>query len=110
MKFARHWIRERAEANDDRGEAHVAEGWGWSDDSVDEARSRARETAQRVVEWLAKKVGAESPYKDYVYGVGRPLREEILQELPDDNGDVAALLTRNAIGVIVLNCRDLMFV
>lgn len=111
MKFARHWIRERAEADDDRGKAHVAECWGWSDDSVDEARSRAREKSNRVARWLARQVGAEPPHQAiYAYGLDRPLREEILQELPDDNGDVAALLTRNALGVIVLNTRDLMFV
>jgi hypothetical protein len=111
MKFARHWIRERAEADDDRGKAHVAECWGWSDHSVDEARSRAREKSNRVARWLARQVGAEPPHQAvYAYGLDRPLREEILQELPDDNGDVAALLTRNALGVIVLNTRDLMFV
>jgi hypothetical protein len=115
MKIARHWIRETAVETDATGEKHVGMAWGWSADNVDEARRRARVSAERVALWLASGGGGyrgKVPPRsaEYLYRLDRPPREEIIQELPDAAGEVMALITRNVYGALCLNCRDLMFV
>ncbi len=112
MQIARHWISESAEAADARGVKHVGTAWGWSASSVDEAQRRARSSAERVARWLASGGVENAPpaSAEYLYGLDRPPREEIVQELHDAAGEASALITRNAYGALVLNCRDLMFV
>ncbi|MEL6978010.1 MAG: hypothetical protein AAGM38_04945 [Pseudomonadota bacterium] len=47
----------------------------------------------------------------YPYGGGdRPLRKELLEEIPSGEAELAAILTRNSFGVVVLNTRRAMFV
>lgn len=112
MRVPRHWVREAVEAKDSRGEVHRGEAWGWSETDVEEARRRARTSAERVADWLVR--GGEVPQPPrsaaYLYNLDRPPREEIVQELPDAAGDVAGLITRNRFGALVLTTRDLMFV
>jgi hypothetical protein len=113
MQIARHWIREEASAQDRKGRKHLGMAWGWSATSDEEARQRARVSAQRVADWLAAggSYQGEPPRScQYQYGLDRPPREEIIQELRDAAGEVTALITRNAYGALVLNTRDLMFV
>lgn len=114
MKIARHWIRESVVETDAGGTKHTGTAWGWSADSVDEARQRARQSAQRVAQWLASgnRFGKNQPPRSaqYLYRLDRPAREEIVQELHDAAGEVTALITRNGYGALCLNCQDLMFV
>jgi hypothetical protein len=112
MKVARHWIRETVDALDVSGRRLAATAWGWSATNVEEARQRARESAQRIVEWLRGHGESNPPpvSAQYAYCTDRPPREEIVEELRDASGETAALITRNSYGSLVLNARDLMFV
>jgi hypothetical protein len=112
MNIPRHWVREEAVATDRKGRRHVGIAWGWSATNIEEARLRARASAQRVADWLASDNFDNPPpaSAQYQYGLDRPPREEIIQELRDAAGEVTALITRNAYGALVLNARNLMFV
>ena len=112
MKIARHWVREAVESPDATGRILRAAAWGWSATGVDEARRRARDSAERVLAWLLDFSQAPMPPASgqYAYCEDRPPREEIVQEFHDAADEVSALITRNTYGSLVLNCRDLMFV
>lgn len=111
MKVARFWVRESATLVDERGREHSTVAWGWSSDSVEEARSRAKSAAERIIRWVVGLNNNEPiPFAQYQYFGGRPPREEILQEFHDANGETFATITRNIYGSTILNCRDLMFI
>jgi hypothetical protein len=111
MKIGRYWVREEAAIVDPHGRQHTAAAWGWSPTNIDEARQRAKATAERVARWLID-VDAKAPptSQQYQYLLDRPPREEIIQEFRDDEGETAAFISRNRYGSLVLNSRDLMFV
>lgn len=79
-----------------RGEVPV-DVWGWSDrsreDALSRAELRARDLAARGIEDAR---AAE-------YYPGRPVREEILEEVRDEDGALLAVITRNRCGTTVLN-------
>ncbi|QDU91582.1 hypothetical protein Pla175_50120 [Pirellulimonas nuda] len=108
MKIARFWVRESATSTGGKGRVEQATGWGWSETNEHEARERARSAAQRIADWLAKGKREEAPGGEYAY-LTRPAREEIVQELGDDDHP-AAVVTRNRYGALVLNTRELMFI
>lgn len=95
MKFARYWSRDTADAGGLRVVAR-----GWSDESIEGARAKAREVAGRVVQRLLTNPDRRNPYP---YG-DRPLPEPVLREFH------SAAVTRNSYGALVLNTRELMFV
>ena len=95
MKLARYWSRDAGVAGGIRVTAR-----GWSDESIEAARARAREIARRVAERLSTQAG---PRDRYPYG-DRPLPEPVLREF------AAAAVTRNAYGALVLNTAEMMFV
>ncbi len=80
--------------------------WQWSERSLDEARGRAREAAERIARRLAE--GGRRAGR-YAYGA-RPLREEVLRELRGGGNALLAVLTRNAYGSVVLNAAGALFV
>ena len=95
MKIARFWTRAEEEWNGVRVTAR-----GWSDESIDAARAKAREIARRVAERVA--AGADKSAR-YPYG-DRPLPEPVIREFP------GAKVTRNVYGALVLNTDRMMFV
>lgn len=101
MKLARFWCRAQAEAPDPRGGRIKSVARGWSNESMDAARIRAREIAQRVAQRLVSHPGERNQYQ---YG-DRPLPEPVIQQFGDE-----AAVTRNAYGALVLNADNLMFV
>jgi hypothetical protein len=105
MKIARYWTRAAGEAVDSRGGRIRVTARGWSDDDIDSARTRARETARRVAERIVAQPGAASRYP---YG-DRPLPEPILSEFRD-GGRLSAVITRNSYGAQVMNADRMMFV
>ncbi len=80
--------------------------WGWSQAGVGEAEAMARERLARLVERVRR---GEALPTGYAYG-DRPLREEILRELPGADGEPTALVTRNRYGVRVLNTARALFI
>jgi hypothetical protein len=98
MNFPKFWAR---------GEAQGFSAWGWSNESLALATSKAVEVAQRIAARLAH--GDRRHLSRYEYG-DRPLREEILREFRDDNGLLTAIITRNSYGCLVLNTARLLFV
>ncbi len=105
MKLARYWTRAQAEATSSRGKRVVAAARGWSNDSIDAARQKALEIAQRVAECIA---AGPTPRKRYPYGE-RPLPEPVIREFAG-GADAAAVVTRNAYGSLILNAERFMFV
>jgi hypothetical protein len=105
LKLARYWTRATAEANSSRGKRISAVARGWSDESIDAARTLALEIAQRVADRIAS---GQLTKKRYPYG-DRPLPEPVLRTFQGD-ADGSAVVTRNAYGALVLNADRMMFV
>ena len=80
--------------------------WRWSDSSLAEAAALAQEGARRLAERFA---AGDKLRHGYGYP-DRPLREPVLREIKAPGGEVAAVITRNAYGALVLNTARIMFV
>jgi hypothetical protein len=104
MKLARYWTRSEAEAPDRKGRIIRAVARGWSNESMEAARTVARAIAQRLAQGDFPTRGAQ-----YLYG-DRPLPEPVLREFQGNGDGPRAIVTRNVYGAEVLNTRDLMFV
>ena len=100
MRIPRFWEKQTADGVSSSGSKVSAGGWGWSETSPDEARSRALESARRVVQWLTSGSGAVPDH--YGYDERLP-REEIIDEYVDPNGEPHAFVSRNAYGALILN-------
>jgi hypothetical protein len=81
--------------------------WRWSSLSLEEAQARANEAARQLAERIR---GGGRPLKRGSYYPDRPFREQVLEEMKSANGDVAAVVTRNSYGCLVLNTSRIMFV
>ena len=80
--------------------------WRWSNTSLEEAQSAAAQSAQRLAElWTQGKRRLET------YGYpDRPMREPMLQEIRNAEGELSAVITRNSYGCHILNTARAMFV
>lgn len=96
MNFPKFWSR---------GETEGFQAWGWSNENIAQAKAAALEAAKRIAERIARR--DRSRQRDY--GYDQPLREEVLREFCHGAG-VAAVITRNSYGCLVLNTARLMFV
>ena len=81
--------------------------WRWSANSVAEAQALATEAAQQLTERFR---GGDKPPRHHGYYPNRPFREPVLQEIKNDAGELAAAVTRNSYGCLVLNTARVMFV
>jgi hypothetical protein len=106
VKLARYWTREAGEATGRDGRRLRVVARGWSNESVEAARAVARDIGRRVAERL---LAGRAEGRHYAYGE-RPLPEPVVREFPGGGGELAAVVTRNAYGALVLNARDLVFV
>lgn len=106
MHVPRYWEKHTATARNESGNQVQAACWGWSEHSPTEARKRALQAANRLVEYLS---GRGVQPNSYGYDERLP-REEILEEFADESGQPHAIVTRNAYGSLILNTRDLMFI
>ncbi|MFP6764433.1 MAG: hypothetical protein VB858_12475 [Planctomycetaceae bacterium] len=102
MKAYRFWAK-AAEPVQSADHPWNVECYGGSDISVEEALERAAERARAAA--VAISEGHESQL--YAYGE-RPLREEIVREIELD-GDIAAIITRNSYGALILNTANVAF-
>lgn len=80
--------------------------WRWSDAALVEAEVLAREAARQLGEQFAAR---GRPQSRYAYA-DRPLREPVLREFKNSSGELAAVITRNSYGCLVLNTASVMFV
>ena len=98
MHFPKHWRTAR------QGEVTA---WGWSDEGPAQAEAHAASRLTRIMDWLRR--GKKESAQRYGYP-DRPMREEVLREFRETDGSLAAAVTRNSYGCLVLNTASLMFV
>lgn len=104
MRIPRYWAKASHQTKDNEGAPlKISCNW-WSDSSLEEARSFASRHALEV----AKRVSSGVALNQYSYG-DRPLREERMREVLGENGEPAAVITRNSYGSLILNTRRVMF-
>ena len=80
--------------------------WRWSDLSLADATALAHEGALRLAERFR---AGEKLQHGYGYP-DRPFREAVLLEIKAPGDEVAAVITRNSYGALVLNTARVMFV
>jgi hypothetical protein len=105
MNIPKIWVKAEREIPGKRGPMQLT-AWGWSETDRTKAQRLANEKLQRMVSRVEQ---AEELSHDYGYGT-RAMREEIIQELHGRAGEVAAVVTRNRAGCLVLNTTQVMFI
>jgi hypothetical protein len=103
MKLYRYWAGASADGDESDGPYYCYAG---SDVSRDDAMRAAVEKSKRVAAIFESPDLEEFPGK-YAYGE-RPLREEVVQRFEND-GRLAAAVTRNSYGSLVLNAVAVLF-
>ena len=103
MKLARYWTRSSGEATDSEGQRIQVVTRGWSDESIDHAKNVAAERAGRLAQRIASDPSAR---KDYDYDEA-PVPEAVVRDLRSEG--LAAVVTRNSYGALVLNADNLLF-
>ena len=98
MNFPQYWAK---------GKSARFECWRWSSQSLADAQSLANQAAQQLAERFRS--GAYPPERGGYYP-NRPFREQVLQEIKGDAGEISAVVTRNSYGCRVLNTARVMFV
>jgi hypothetical protein len=99
MRVAKFWAKAKSTRN---GLEVLAKGWS------DHSEIDAKDMATRRAEDLARKLASGDTLGRYLYG-DRPLAEPTVQELKDRAGSLAAVVTRNSYGCLVLNAERLFF-
>ena len=107
MNIPRYWSHIKEQTPAGFGKVYDLIVWGWSSEGRAGAERKAQERlaafAQRVREGFDL-----TRSRDYAYGE-RPLREEILREIEGRDGEIAAVVTRNIYGSMVLNTAHTLF-
>ena len=103
MKLARFWTRSRGEATGADGQRIEVVTRGWSDESIDQAKNVAAERARRLAQRIASDPSARKQY-DYDEA---PVPEAVVRDLRSEG--LAAVVTRNSYGALVLNADNLLF-
>lgn len=106
MRIPRFWIRREGDVSHPDGRQLHLFAWGWSETSTADAEARAAERFGSLQQRVSQ--GLDLP-RGYAYG-DRPVREQIIEEIPGRDGQPDALLTRNSYGSLVLNAARSMFV
>ena len=96
MYFPKFWARAEQEGQIS---------WRWSDSSAAQAQTLAQEAAQQMADRIRH---GDIPQRHHGYP-GRPFREQVLREIRRANSDLAAVITRNSYGRLVLNTARVMF-
>jgi hypothetical protein len=106
MNIPKFWASAEVNARKRTGEVIPVKKWDWSNHGTSDAERKAWQS----VEAAAARVAAGEPFPDRsFYYAEQPLREEIVKELPDAQGQ-AAIITRNSYGCLVLNTAKVMFI
>ncbi len=103
MKFYTYWSKGVAKVERTKRPWTLC-AYDGSNKSLEDAAQRADAKARRMADAIER----EGQFGDYGYD-DRPVREEIVQEIR--NGEsVAAVITRNSYGALVINTERVMFV
>ena len=109
MLIPRYWSRADSQATTPDGRPVRFHVWRGSRTSTADAQALANEAVGRIADRIGR--GAGFPER-YAYG-DRPLREEVVRELPAGVADADtpdAALTRNSYGAVVLNAARAFFI
>lgn len=106
MHFPRYWAKASHQGRNADGDPVEMACWRSSDESLQAAQALADVAAKSLVERF---IETGRPPDSYGYS-DRPLREPVLRELKDAQGQLVAAVTRNAHGCEVLNTTAAMFV
>jgi len=108
MLIPRYWSRAESQATTPAGKPVRFHVWRGSRSSAADAQTLADEAVARIAERIRR--GDGFPER-YAYG-DRPLREEVVRELPGSAGADApdAAITRNSYGALVLNAAHAFFI
>ena len=104
MKIPAYWSNATAEDSDVEGKQVSFSCWRWSDTSQADAHESALAAATRVVQRMIH----GEPLGRYGYGVS-PLREEVIKNITNAQGEHLLVITQNAYGSLVLNTAQVMF-
>ena len=104
MRIPEHWTKASYTGRNLEGKELTYTAWGWSFYGLASAQDEARSRARRIFDCL---VNGRQP-SAYEYS-DRPLREEIVHTLRQDDKDIA-IITRNRYGALVLNTASVLFV
>jgi hypothetical protein len=105
MKIPAYWSKATAEEMDAEGKKVSFACWRWSDASPADAQQSALAAARKIVERLLR----GDQLGRYEYGQN-PVREEVVDRVSGDNGDLIAAVTKNNYGALVLNTSRVMFI
>jgi len=106
MILPRYWAKAESEERSPQGKRVPFAVWRWSEISLEDARARAREAAERIAARIRD--GGPLPER-YAYGE-RPVREEVIREHRGEDGSITVAVTRNVYGAMVLNTAQVMFI
>jgi hypothetical protein len=104
MMIPQYWAEARIEADAGRSRITIRR-YGWSDASIEEARSMAESRAREAYDRIAggEKLRRIEPKRGYNGAEGVPIREEIVGRYGN------AVVTRNSYGALCLNVPDVLF-
>lgn len=102
MNFARFWSSVEIRVPSRYGKPAAVRVWGASNTDLVAAEHAARSRAERALNFFA---GRDS---DYQYSADT-IREEVIEEFADADGERLAVITRNRYGALVLNTERVLF-
>ena len=105
MQIPRFWANASDQAKANNGQDLQLKCWGWSNESLEDARIKAAEVLERLVTRVRQGLWRVDRYP---YGV-RAMREEIIQEVPLGSSQ-PAIITRNSYGALIMNTERAMFI
>ena len=102
MNFARFWTSLEVRVPSRFGRPAQVRVWGASNLDLEHARQAAQARAVRALDFFAGRAA------DYEYDANT-IREEVVAEHPDADGERLAVITRNRYGALVLNTERVLF-
>ena len=102
MNFARFWSSVEIRVPSRFGRPGAVRVWGASNTGLEAAEQAARARAERALAFFAGRA------TDYQYSADA-IREEVIEEFVDAEGELLAVITRNRYGALVLNTERVLF-
>jgi hypothetical protein len=103
MEILKYWHKEKASAQGPKGRTYDLTCWGGSSQSIDDAKEKA---VKKLHRWI-QSIGGGEKLAEYEYACGQ-LREELIEEIVGEQGDVIGAITRNRYGSLVLNSASVL--